>query len=136
MTTEHKLPNKEECICEEDNKLTQAMCPLHGAPGYRASPSDKTWEERFRNLAPNGLVELVDFEGTKPVFDFIQQEITSATIKAKEEVLRGLILERIDVGPSVKNEVKHVLAIEVLEYAKSIGINLEEPIKVIESKPK
>ena len=85
----HQPPNKEECHCVRTDRLKRqdSRYDVHTPDRcYKVSPSDKTWEERFRNLAPNGLVELVDFEGTKPVFDFIQQEITSATIKAKEEV--------------------------------------------------
>lgn len=42
-------PQKDRgCICEDDNKLTQAFCPLHGAPAYRHTPhTDTGWEGEF-----------------------------------------------------------------------------------------
>src|SRR4051812_37523506 len=42
------------CICEDDNKLTQAFCPIHGAPAYRAAHAETRggWEAEFDREFP------------------------------------------------------------------------------------
>ncbi len=124
-----KVANKEEMcgeICPGPRGtisghvcFNKKPCPIH-------SPSDKTWEERFDEDFGRESYYCCggDFcsgheEQPKEIKEFITKELTSATIKAKEEVLRymkGLFV------PGWEHKA-------INEYAKALGINLEEPSK-------
>ncbi len=50
-----KQIKEEGCICEDDNKLTQAYCPIHGAPAYRvpANKVSKVMKTRHDPIKPS-----------------------------------------------------------------------------------
>ena len=131
----NELPNKEECEkCGRTSDVVKLSenCPF-------CSPSDKTWDlccrkEILRLWLRSGSMDIVRYTGECPeckhfigltqtsleeATKFMEDTLPSATIKAKEEVLRDLdaILFNNDV---MKGQQL------LVNYAKSLGINLEE----------
>lgn len=90
------------------------------------SPSDKTWENSIKQqirdeLSWNGF----DEEVIEPIY----QIVTSATIKAKEEVLREFP-RYTDINVADHHFNRDWLKAHIKQHAKDLGINLEEPSKV------
>jgi len=121
--TSNKLPNKEE-VKELAHEMNIEV---------DLSPSDKTWEERFDD--ENSGLELHFFSPlstisarhklVEKVKAFIQSELTSATIKAKEaerERIKGLLETAVVETNDIQDLTTRLFQIFV-------RLNLEEPNK-------
>jgi len=58
LNTKKTKGEKQKCICLEDNKMTQALCPVHNST---EKPMDK-WEIKFRERTDFWDNDAVEFE--------------------------------------------------------------------------
>ena len=121
----NKLPNKEECgeiFCKKCGlpKSTWGTIPYPYPPcshEVSISPSDKTleeWNEPLEELI--GDIRMNSSVDSVHIHEFVRSLLTSATIKAKKEVLKELGYEAHEYNATSWIERK----------AKSLGINLED----------
>lgn len=92
------------------------------------SPSDKKWRNKLKDyiyMYPKNVQNARKLY--KILEEGLESELTSATIKAKEEILN----EMVGLLPPtcVMDERYLTTKIFIKDYAKSQGINLEEPSK-------
>ncbi len=90
----------------------------------------KGWGEEFDNKFDGLWLALANWAGTNDpeIYNAPREEIKSFISQveqsAREKVLLGLITENLKNGPSTDLRVRGVVAEYVLDYAKSLGINL------------
>lgn len=111
----------------EDRKCQVLSCPgrnnCEEMGHFDISPSDKTWRQDLWGLLYD---EYGDIRQNGNISDFIQDLLTSATIKAREEVLNGLV-NIVREGSLESPQEKSWFISNIYNYAKSQGIKLEEP---------
>lgn len=132
---EKKCPAQSTKECEEDHDGFYYYCERN-----MPSPSDKTWElgklvgKTVYSVSESDEVVEISFRNQETRADKITMrfysELTSATIKAKEEVLNDVIdiISRAGGGGggAFRNFIISQIS-SIQEYAKVNGINLEEP---------
>lgn len=116
----NKVANKEDDTCHSEEKKCWCgdafgKCPL--------SPSDKTWEYTMKTI---GKISNIHPEIVDEFILITNQELTSATIKAREEVLREMLLYRKSFPQITTKE--NILDF-IVSFANEKSINLEEPSK-------
>ncbi len=97
----HTIAASEKCICLEDNKLTQALCPVHGCKDTpQSSPS---WEEGFDEK----FIDEISLEdGNTPLFNnrAMAKNVKSFIHTVEQDAIRSTIEKAIECVPEKYRE--------------------------------
>lgn len=91
------------CKCEEDNKLTQALCPLHGAPAYRVSTLRTRFEQR-EDFTKEAILAFIAQE-----FELLAEEVDkNAPEKSGTFFLEGMRKGSSDAASLIREKIKEI----------------------------